>query len=119
MNNPVTIEIKRQDESWDLVEVMPVWVGQRNEFVTTGSYRLCRGYPNFGSNLYDAEAMRERYLETIELQGEAHPDHLGQLHFKGIGFFEWKYEGDQLTEREVWQLPAISLATALHFLNYY
>jgi hypothetical protein len=104
MNKPITIEIKRQDESWDLVEVMPVWMEQGDAFVTTGSYRLCRGYPEFYSKLYDAEAMRERYLENIELQAEAHPDYLGQLHFKGIGFFEWKYEGDQLTEREVWQL---------------
>jgi hypothetical protein len=104
MNNPVTIEIKRQDDSWDLVEVMPVWVEQGHEFVSTGSFRLYRGYPEFDSKLYDAEAMRKRYLENIELQAEAHPGYLGLLHFKGVRFFEWKYEGHQLVENEVWQL---------------
>jgi hypothetical protein len=48
--------------------------------------------------------MRDRYLENIELETEANPGYLGLLHFKGIGFFEWKYEGQQLTEPEVWQL---------------
>lgn len=36
--------------------------------------------------------------------GEDNPGYLGELHFTGIGMFEWKYEGSQLQEAEVWQI---------------
>ena len=104
MNNPVTIEIRRQDDSWDLIEVMPVWIEKEGIYIPNGSYHLCQGYPYLDSDRYDAEAMRERYMENFEVEREEHPGYLGQLHFKGLGFFEWKYDGHQLTEPEVWQL---------------
>ncbi|QEC74705.1 hypothetical protein [Mucilaginibacter ginsenosidivorax] len=36
--------------------------------------------------------------------GEANPGYLGELHFTGVAYFEWRYEGDRLTENEVWQI---------------
>lgn len=36
--------------------------------------------------------------------GDANPGYLGELHFTGVAYFEWKYEGDRLTENEVWQI---------------
>jgi hypothetical protein len=104
MNNPVTIEIKRNDSSWDLIEIMPVWVEHNDVYIPNGSYHLCQGYPFEDSERYDAETMRERYMEHFETERENHPGYLGMLHFKGVGFFEWKYEGNQLIESEVWQL---------------
>jgi hypothetical protein len=37
----------------------------------------------------------------INTFASAHPGYLSRLHFQGIGFFEWKYEGYQLTEAEI------------------
>lgn len=43
-------------------------------------------------------------MESIYLMGEDNPGYLGEPHFTDIGFFEWKYEGHQLKESDVWQI---------------
>jgi hypothetical protein len=36
--------------------------------------------------------------------GDDNPCFLGELHFNGIGYLEWRYLGDRLFEKEVWQI---------------
>jgi hypothetical protein len=104
MTNPINLQIKRADNSWDIIEAAPFVNEVGQEWIPTGVFQLYRGYPEFDSNLFDADALRERYMESISLMGEDNPNFLGELHFTGIGFFEWKYEGKQLQESEVWQI---------------
>lgn len=104
MTNPINLQIKRADNTWDIIEAAPLLIEVNHELVPTGTFQLYRGFPEFDSNLFDADALRERYVESLELIGEANPGYLGELHFKGIGLFEWKYEGNQLVEDEVWQI---------------
>jgi hypothetical protein len=104
MTNPINLQIKRADNTWDIIEAAPLLIEERHELIPTGTYQLYRGYPEFDSNLFDADEMRERYLENIQLMGEDNPHYLGELHFGGAGYFEWKYKGDQLKESEVWQI---------------
>jgi hypothetical protein len=104
MTNPINLQIKRADNSWDIIEAAPFVREEGQELIPTGVFQLYRGFPEFDSNLFDADELRERYMESIELIGEANPNYLGELHFTGMGFFEWKYEGKQLQETEVWQI---------------
>jgi len=104
MTDPINLQIKRTDGTWDIIEAAPLLIEEGHELIPTGTYQLYRGFPEFDSNLFDADALRERYMENIELMGEDNPGYLGELHFSGIGYFEWKYEGDQLQENEVWQI---------------
>ncbi|SDE35653.1 hypothetical protein SAMN05216464_105332 [Mucilaginibacter pineti] len=104
MTDPINLQIKRTDGTWDIIEAAPLLIEEGHELTPTGTYQLYRGFPEFDSNLFDADALRERYMENIELMGEDNPGYLGELHFSGIGYFEWKYEGDRLQENEVWQI---------------
>lgn len=104
MTDPINLQIKRADNSWDIIEAAPLLIEDGKELIPTGTFQLYRGFPEFGSNLFDAEALREKYMESITLMGEGNPGYLGELHFTGIGFFEWQYTGTQLLEAEVWQI---------------
>jgi len=104
MTSPINLQIKRADNTWDIVEAAPLLIEEGQELVPTGTFQLYRGFPEFDSHLFDADALRERYVENLELMGEDNPGYLGELHFTGVGYFEWKYEGDQLQENEVWQI---------------
>lgn len=104
MTDPINLQIKRADNTWDIIEAAPLLTEEGHELKPTGTYQLYRGYPEFDSNLFDADAMRERYVESLELTGEDNPGFLGELHFTGIGYFEWRYEGQQLQESEIWQI---------------
>jgi hypothetical protein len=104
MTSPINLQIKRFDGTWDIIEAAPLLIEQGHELIANGTYQLYRGFPEFDSNLFDFQAMRERYVESLELTGEDNPGYLGELHFTGIGFFEWKYVGDQLQDSEVWQI---------------
>jgi hypothetical protein len=104
MTIPINLQIKRADNTWDIIEAAPLLIEEGRELIPTGTFQLYRGFPEFESNLFDYETMRERYVESLELTGENNPGYLGELHFTGVGFFEWKYEGLQLQESEVWQI---------------
>ena len=104
MTSPINLQIKRLDGTWDIIEAAPLLIEEGHELVPTGSYQLYRGFPEFDSNLFDFQTMRERYVESLELTGEDNPGYLGELHFTGIGYFEWKYVGHQLQDGEVWQI---------------
>jgi hypothetical protein len=104
MTSPINLQIKRADNTWDISEAAPFLIEQGQDLVPTGTFQLYRGFPEFDSNLFDADALRERYMESLELIGEDNPGYLGELHFTGIGFFEWTYKGEQLQEGEVWQI---------------
>lgn len=104
MTDPINLQIKRTDNTWDIIEAAPLLIEVDHNLVPTGTFQLYRGFPEFDSNLFDAGTLRERYVESLELIGEANPGYLGELHFKGVGLFEWKYQGNQLDEDEVWQI---------------
>jgi hypothetical protein len=104
MRNPVNFEIRRADYSWTIIEVVPVLIEEGKELIPTGMFKLYLGFPEHDSPLYDAQALRERYMESIDIEGNNHPDLLGELHFPGVGYFEWKYHGQQLVEEEVLQV---------------
>jgi len=104
MTAPINLQIKRLDNTWDIIEAAPLLIEDGHELIPTGTYQLYRGFPEFESDLFHYQAMRERYVESLELTGEDNPGYLGELHFTGMGFFEWKYEGKQLQESEVWQI---------------
>ena len=104
MNTPINLQIKRADNTWDIIEAAPLLIEEGQELLPTGTFQLYRGFPEFESNLFDYQAMRERYVESLELTGADNPGYLGDLHFTGVGFFEWKYQGVQLQESEVWQI---------------
>lgn len=63
---------------------------------------VCKGSP-----LENGEDYKERlddYLEWIELEGEANPRFLNELHFKGTTVYEWEYQGKRLSEAVVLQI---------------
>lgn len=104
MTSPINLQIKRADNTWDIIEAAPLLIEEGQELVPTGTFQLYRGFPEFDSHLFDADALRELYMESLELIGEDNPGYLGELHFTGVGYFEWKYIGHQLQENEVWQI---------------
>lgn len=119
MRNPINLQIQNAQRYWTIVEVTPLLIEKGNKLISTGTYELYKGYPEHDSDLYNAEALLERYLAALELSGEDHPGFLGALHFKGIDFFEWKYEGTQLTEFEVLQIvDCIQNYTSVHSLDF-
>ncbi|WPU96443.1 hypothetical protein SNE25_13025 [Mucilaginibacter sabulilitoris] len=63
---------------------------------------MYEGYPAEESE--DIEERLERYLEYVELEGEANPGFLGELHFQGMTVYEWIYTGQRLSEAEVLQV---------------
>lgn len=104
MTHPINLQIKRADNTWDIIEAAPLLIEERQDLVSTGVFQSYRGFPEFDSNLFDADELRERYMESMELVGEANPGYFGELHFTCIGYYEWKYEGNRLKESEVWQI---------------
>jgi hypothetical protein len=104
MTHPFNLQIRRADDTWDIIEAAPILIEEDKELVPTGVYQLYQGFPDFECNGHDVDALRERYMESIELTGEDNPGYLGELHFTGIAFFEWKYEGRQLNKSEVLQI---------------
>jgi hypothetical protein len=97
LNNPALIQITRAGGDIQPLDIFPIYRQEGEVFVTTGGFRLYEGYP-------DDEEQLERYLENIDLEGEAHPGFLGELHFHGTTVYEWQYQGTQLTEAEVLQV---------------
>jgi hypothetical protein len=104
MNTPINLQIKRTDDTWDNIEAAPLLTEKNHRLVPTGIFQLYLGFPELDADHFDIDALRERYVENLVLMGDANAGYLGELQFTGIGFFEWKYSGSQLTEAEVLQV---------------
>lgn len=102
LNNPALIQITRDNGRMETVDIFPVYRQEGELYVATQAFRLYEGYPDEGGE--DFEERLERYLEYVELEGEANPGFLGELHFPGTTVFEWKYMGQRLSEAEVLQV---------------
>jgi hypothetical protein len=104
MTSPINMQIKRTDGTWNIIEAAPLLIEEGHDLISTDTYQLYLGFPEIDGNIFEAQIMRERYMQNMELMGEDNPGFLGELHFSGIAYFEWKYEGHQLQENEVWQI---------------
>ena len=62
------------------------------------------GYAPDPADQTDGESLRDQYFDNLELMGHDNPCYLGELRFNGLAYFEWKYIGDRLSRREVWQV---------------
>ncbi|MES2275430.1 MAG: hypothetical protein V4592_05380 [Bacteroidota bacterium] len=105
LNNPALLKITMADGSEQTIDIFPVYRHEGELYVATHAYRLYEGYP--AEEGEDFEEKLEKYLEYVELEGEANPGFLGELHFGGTTPFEWKYKGTRLSEAEVLQVVAI------------
>jgi len=103
MTDPINLQVRRADHTFDIIEAAPLLFEDGHKLKPTRTFQLYRGFPNLKGTALDSKA-HERYLESLTLMGEDNPGYLGELHFTGIAYFEWKYEGDRLTEREIWQV---------------
>lgn len=103
MTDPINLQVRRADNTWDIIEAAPLLIEEEKQVKATGTFQLYQGFPNLSASKINGEA-HERYLESLTLMGEANPGYLGELHFTGVAYFEWKYEGGRLTENEVWQI---------------
>ncbi|QKJ28357.1 hypothetical protein HQ865_00800 [Mucilaginibacter mali] len=102
LNNPALIKITRDNGLLETVDIFPVYRKEGELYVATQAFRLYEGYP--AEEVEDFEERSERYLEYVELEGEANPGFLGELHFQGTTVYEWKYTGQHLSEAEVLQV---------------
>lgn len=102
LNNPALIQIVRDGGRLATVDIFPVYRQDGELYVATQAFRLYEGYPDEAGE--DFEEHLERYLESVELEGEANPGFLGELHFNGTTIYEWKYKGGNLSETEVLQI---------------
>lgn len=103
INNPINIEISSIYGYHGVIEVIPVYEDNGSAFTPTGIYQLYEGCPPDSSSDFDT-AHFEKYWESIELMGAAHPGFLGEIHFNGFRLFEWKYIGYYLSEGDVCQV---------------
>ena len=103
MTDPINLQVRRADDTWDIIEAAPLLTEDRHELKSTGTFQLYQGFPHLTNTALSSEA-HEKYLESLALMGEDNPGYLGELHFTGLAYFEWKYEGNRLTEKEVWQI---------------
>jgi hypothetical protein len=102
LNNPALLQITRGDGSKQAIDIFPVYRQEGELYVATQAYRIYEGYPAEEGEYF--EERLEKYLAYVELEGEANPGFLGELHFDGITAFEWKYSGNRLSEAEVLQI---------------
>ncbi|SEN02846.1 hypothetical protein SAMN05192574_102228 [Mucilaginibacter gossypiicola] len=102
LNNPALLQIIRDDGQGQTIDIFPVYRQEGDLYVATHAYRIYKGYP--AEEGEDFEERLEKYLEYVELEGEANPGFLGELHFNGLTAFEWKYIGNRLSEAEILQV---------------
>jgi hypothetical protein len=115
LNNPALIQITRDNGYEQPIDIFPVYRQEGNVYVATRAFRIYEGYP--AEDGEDFEERLDKYLEYIELEGEANPGFLGELHFDGMTAFEWKYSGNRLSEAEVLQVVNVLQDTQPVFLS--
>jgi hypothetical protein len=104
LNNPFFIEVSRTSGRFRPLELIPIYLQHEDRFVATPNYRIYNGYEPDEEQYVNGDILREQYFDNLELMGNDNPCFLGELHFNGIGYFEWRYIGERLCEREVWQI---------------
>lgn len=103
MTNPINLQVRRADDTWDIIEAAPLLIEEEQELIPTGTFQLYQGFPNLNGTEINSQA-HAKYVESLTLMGEDNPGYLGELRFTGVAYFEWKYAGSRLTESEVWQI---------------
>jgi hypothetical protein len=104
LRNPFFIEISRPAGTCRTLEIIPVYEQRGDSFVATRNFRIYAGYEPDALQSIDGDTLREQYLENLELMGKDNPCFLGELQFNGFAYFEWRYLGDRLNGKEVWQI---------------
>jgi hypothetical protein len=89
LNNPALLQITKDDGIEQTVDIFPIYRQEGELYVATQAYRIYEGYP--AEEGEDFEERLVKYLEYVELEGEANPGFLGELHFEGVTAFEWRY----------------------------
>ncbi|GAA3990460.1 hypothetical protein [Mucilaginibacter dorajii] len=83
---PALIQITRDNGRMETADIFPVYRQESEVYVATQALRLYQGYLDNDSE--DFEERLERYLEYVDLEGEANPGFWGELHFHGITLYE-------------------------------
>lgn len=104
LHNPFFIEISRPADTFPTLEIIPVYEQRGDCSVATRNFRIYAGYEPDALQSVEGEALREQYFENMELMGNDNPCFLGELQFNGFAYFEWRYPGDRLSGKEVWQI---------------
>ena len=107
LNNPVRMDILRENGRRQLLDVIPIYEEHRPIFVATDALRIYKGLPLGDVNNAKGDIQRDRYLKYIEWYGADNPLFLGELHIIGSSLPDWRYHGDKLTENEIWQIVAL------------
>lgn len=107
LNNPIVIEITRDNGRKITIDVIPVYEEERHGFVATDELRLYEGYPADEWNTPADEAQRERYLDNLDMMGEANPCYFGLLQYAIGHDGRWGFCGDGLTAYELQQVIAV------------
>lgn len=103
-HNPFFIEVSQPTGRYRTLELIPVYHQHGDRFVATRSLRIYAGYEPEDHQSIDGDTLREQYFDNLDLMGNDNPCFLGELHFNGFAYFEWRYLGRQLSEKEVWQI---------------
>ena len=103
LHNPFFIEVQNQGLERTL-ELIPVYRKDRDHYVATNDFRIYYAYVPDVDGYPDGEALKEQYLDNLEIMGDDNPSYLGELQFRGFAFFEWRYVGDRMNFYEVWQI---------------
>jgi hypothetical protein len=104
LHNPFFIEVSRPTGRYRTLELIPVYREERGRYTATRDFRIYNGYEPDDQQYVNGDTLREQYFDNLELMGNDNPCFLGELQFNGIGYFEWRYLGDRLSAKEVWQI---------------
>jgi hypothetical protein len=104
LHNPFFIEVSRPAGNYRTLELIPIYQQRGNSFGATWSYRIYADYEPDEQQYFNGDTLREQYFDNLDLMGDDNPCFFGELHFNGIAYFEWRYSGDRLSGKEVWQI---------------
>lgn len=104
LHNPFFIEVSRPTGRFRTLELIPIYQQESDHYIATRNFRIYAGYETDEHQQYDGDSLRDQYFDNLELMGDDNPCYLGQLNFEGFGFYEWRYVGHRLGQKEVWQI---------------
>jgi hypothetical protein len=104
LHNPFFIEVSQPAGRCRTLELIPVYRKHGDLYVATRSYRIYAGYEPDEIQYVDGDTLRKQYFDNLELMGDDNPCFLGELQFNGFAYFEWRYLGERLSDKEVWQI---------------
>jgi hypothetical protein len=103
LHNPFFIEVQNCGHCRTL-ELIPVYRKAGDRYVATKDFRVYNAYVPDVDGYLDGDALKEQYFDNLEIMGDDNPCFLGELQFRGVAYFEWRYVGEQLNIYEVWQI---------------